>query len=383
MCGIAGVVELDGEPADASELGRVTDALAHRGPDGRGVEILGPAGLGHRRLAIIDLKGGRQPLFDESGTLAITFNGEIYNYRELRSEVEGAGHRFRTQSDTETILRGYEEWGASVLERLRGMFAFGIWGAKARTLFLARDRVGIKPLFYWHRGTRLDFASDLSAFQALDRPPTRMDPVALDWYLELLYVPAPLTAFEGIRKLEPGTWLRVDASGRTESRRYWEPRFAPDATRTEDEWLEILDHGLEEAVRVHLVSDVPVGALVSGGLDSSLVTAYVARQVSAGVQSFTIGHRDEEFDEAPKAIAVARALGVEHHGLKGLDLCSQIQWLDFRWYLPGDILAGLGGMLERATARQLLDADRSGVKLWTLWVLQEWLAAHPRAAIGA
>jgi asparagine synthase (glutamine-hydrolysing) len=313
MCGIAGIVERVGTAVDAGLLDRMTDVLRHRGPDGRGTVILGPAGLGHRRLSIIDLATGAQPMTNADRSVWITFNGEIYNYRELRSELAARGRRFETTSDTEVIVAAYEAWGERCLERLRGMFAFAIWDVPRQQLFVARDRIGIKPLIYaFHEGRLLFGSEPKSVIQDASMP------LELDWdglrdYLTLLYVPSPRSIFRGMRKLEPGTYLTFRPSGEPQVRRYWTLTFAPDHSVTEDRWLDDLRRTLAEAVSQHLVSDVPVGAFLSGGIDSSTVVANMARAVREPVRTFSIGFDESDFDERRYARLVAQRFGTDHH----------------------------------------------------------------------
>ncbi len=316
MCGISGVFRFDGDPINREELVAFTRALAHRGPDGEGFEFFDLAALGHRRLSIIDLETGQEPLCNEDGSVWLTYNGEVYNFRELRRELESKGHRFRTNTDAEVIVHGYEEWGVRCVERLTGMFAFGLWDAARKRLFLARDRLGIKPLVYWARPDAIYFASELQAFSALDSPPEGIEPRALDHFLELLYVPAPLTIFSGVRKLLPGHILTVDRGGRIEETRYWEPRFASGAedgaALDEEEWVERIDAALGEALRSHLISDVPLGSFLSSGLDSGLVTSMMARESSEPLRTFTIRIDDPGYDESAPARDLAGALGARH-----------------------------------------------------------------------
>src|SRR5690242_1452563 len=265
MCGIAGIVETGGRPADASLLRAMTTLLRHRGPDGDGFVCRGPVGLGHRRLAIIDLVTGDQPMASDDGAIWIVFNGEIYNFRELRWELESAGARFRTSSDTEVILRAYEAWGPECVRRLRGMFAFAILDERARRVVLARDRVGIKPLFYAWDGRRLLFASELKGLLEDPGFPRTLDREALGAYLTYHYVPAPLTIFSAARKLPPATTLVLPLDGGVPRlSEYWRLPFAPVTGVGEAEWMEGLRVQLGDAVRSHMISDVPIGAFLSG-----------------------------------------------------------------------------------------------------------------------
>jgi asparagine synthase (glutamine-hydrolysing) len=313
MCGIAGLADVEGRPVDAALLRRMTDVIAHRGPDGEGFRVDGSVGLGHRRLAIIDLVTGDQPMGSEDGTTWITYNGEIYNFRELRSELEARGHRFRTTSDTEVILHAYEAFGVECLRKLRGMFAFGIWDGRRRQLFLARDRVGIKPLVYSWNGRRLVFGSEIKALLEDPSVPRDLDWEAFRDYLALAYVPSPRTIFGSIRKLPPGAYLLLSVDGgapRVE--RYWDLRFCPDHAVSESEWLEQLPHVLRETVARHMVADVPVGAFLSGGVDSSTVVAFMARARSTPIRTFSIGFDEADFDELAYARQVAHRYGTAH-----------------------------------------------------------------------
>ncbi|MEB3168786.1 MAG: asparagine synthase (glutamine-hydrolyzing), partial [Synechococcaceae cyanobacterium] len=314
MCGIAGLLDGSGRPVNQAELEAFTQRLAHRGPDGSGMYVDGAVGLGHRRLSIIDLDGGRQPLTNEDGSVWTVFNGEIYNHRELRRELQARGHVFRTRSDTEVIVHGFEQWGVDVLQHLRGMFALAVWDACRRQLLLARDRLGIKPLCYAHDGRRLAFASELQAFRALEGFDPSLDLQAIDLYLHLNYIPHPWTAWQEVRKLPPAHYIVFNDQGGTAGpQRYWQLRYTPDRQLSEDQWAERLDAALEDAVRSHLVSDVPFGAFLSGGVDSSTVAAYMARILERPLNAFTIGFDDQECDERTWAQQAARSIGASHH----------------------------------------------------------------------
>jgi asparagine synthase (glutamine-hydrolysing) len=313
MCGIAGILRQDGGVVDRGLLGRMTDVLAHRGPDGHGLHVDGPVGLGHRRLSIIDLATGAQPMATVDGALWITYNGEVYNYRELRQELTALGYQFQTTSDTEVILQGYRAWSSDVVRRLRGMFAFAIWDAPRRRLFAARDRLGIKPLVYAWDGRCVRFASELKAL--VEDPAVSRD---LDWeavrdYFAHLCVPAPRTIFRAIRKLPPASYLIASPDGgEPEIRRYWTLRMAPDDAVSEAEWIARLQALLDDTVRLHMVSDVPIGAFLSGGVDSSTVVASMARVSNAPVKTFSIGFDEADFDELAFARRVATRYATDH-----------------------------------------------------------------------
>jgi asparagine synthase (glutamine-hydrolysing) len=315
MCGIAGIVRVDAAPVNAVQLQLMTDRLAHRGPDGAGIFTDGPVGLGHRRLSIIDLNGGRQPLANEDGKVHVTFNGEIYNYRDLQRQLESFGHQFRTSSDTEVLVHAWEQWGTDCVNHLRGMFAFAIWDARQQQLFLARDRVGIKPLLYsWQKGY-LAFASEMQALIALPGFEATVDVQAIDQYLHYQYIPAPFSVYRQVRKLPPGHSLLIDAQRPVQAKpvRYWQLRFAPDRSLDEKAWIERIDAALEETVRTHLVSDVPFGAFLSGGMDSSTIVAYMSRILKEPVKAFCIGHGDAAYDERNWAKEAAKITGAEYY----------------------------------------------------------------------
>jgi len=289
------------------------DLLAHRGPDGQGVWADGSIGLGHRRLAVIDLSPtGRQPMASPEGDLLVTFNGEIYNFLDLRRELEVRGHQFVSQTDTEVILAAYRAWGVDCLSRLRGMFAFALWDASRRRLFVARDRIGKKPLSYFLDRDGLAFASEPKAFLADPSFEARPNLEALAAYLAYQYVPSPLSAFEGVRKLPPAHYLLVE-DGSVTIERYWRLSYAAKLRVSEREAEEALLERLREAVRIRLISDVPLGAFLSGGIDSSAVVALMAEATNAPVKTFSIGFEEKEYNELPYARLVARKYGTEHH----------------------------------------------------------------------
>ena len=317
MCGLAGkmIARRDGV-VPASLLKAMCDRLAHRGPDGDGYYIGDGVGLGHRRLAIIDLPGGRQPIANEDETVWVVFNGEIYNYQALRAELAARGHRFRTESDTETIVHLYEEHGESFVDRLHGMFAIALWDARARTLLLVRDRVGKKPLYYSElAGGGVAFASELDALLVDPEVKRDIDPEALDAYLSIQYVPAPLSIYKSIRKLPAGHILRCAGAGVT-LRQYWDVSFGHDAEAGASDlngWRDALSARLDAVVRERLQSDVPLGAFLSGGLDSSVVVSYMAEAQPHPVVTCTATFDDDDHDERQQARAVAAYLHCDHH----------------------------------------------------------------------
>jgi asparagine synthase (glutamine-hydrolysing) len=315
MCGICGQVRWDGRDAEPALLERMCAAQRHRGPDSRGIHVDGGTGLGIQRLRIIDLATGDQPIFNEDGTVAVVLNGEIYNFRELRARLERRGHRFATKSDTEVIAHLYEEEGAGCVASLEGMFGLAIWDAKRRRLLLARDRVGKKPLFYALRDGVLSFASELGALMQDPEIPRDLDLDALDAYLALRWVPAPLCIFEAVRKLPPAGTLLLE-QGRAKIERYWQLDYgaAPHA-RDEREVAAELREQLRRAVRRRMVSDVPLGAFLSGGVDSAGVVAAMAEESSRPVRTFSIGFADGRYDELARARLVAERFGTEHHEL--------------------------------------------------------------------
>ena len=312
MCGIAGYLNLDGAPARDNLLREMAERIAHRGPDACGTFIHGQAGIAHRRLSIIDVDGGGQPMSNEDGSVWVVFNGEIYNHAHLRDEL--SGHHFNTRCDTEVIVHAYEQWGEECVGRFRGMFAFTILDLRKRSLFLVRDRIGIKPLVYFHDGSRFAFASELGALQALDNPPTKILPEAVGMYFRQGYIPAPHTIFQNVFKLPPAHTLRVSFDGgEIRPHRYWQPRFEPEENVCEEEWIERLSAALSESVRAHLMSDVAFGAFLSGGVDSSAVVALMAREMATPVKTFSIGFENQQFSELPFARMVSEKFGTEHH----------------------------------------------------------------------
>lgn len=312
MCGISGALDRAGDdPRDMAW--RMVHAMRHRGPDDQDVFVDGPLALGHDRLSIIDVAGGHQPMFNEDGSIAVVFNGEIYNFRELADRLTSAGHTFRTRCDTEVLVHLYEEHGDALVDHLRGMFAFAIWDRPRRRLLLARDRFGIKPLAWYDDGKRFLFASEIKGLLAAPALEAGVDTGALQLYFSLGWIPAPRSAWEGIHKLPPGHLLVVEGDAPPRLRRWWDLRDVQvDPHLDEQEALDRLDSLVRDAVRVRLVSDVPLGAFLSGGTDSSLVVAAMAAAMDRPVKTFTIGFQEAEYDETPYAGAVAAHLGTEH-----------------------------------------------------------------------
>jgi asparagine synthase (glutamine-hydrolysing) len=318
MCGICGLVSLRGEVVDPAVLDEMNATLVHRGPDSAGTYVDGPVGLAARRLAIIDLEGGDQPIGNEDGSVQVVQNGEIYNYRELRAGLEANGHRFTTRSDTEVLVHLYEERGPRFVEVLRGMFAIALWDGRARRLVLARDRFGIKPLYYRDAGGTLSFASELTALRRQPGFASEIDLDALHAFLAFNFVPAPLSIFRGVRKLPPGHLLAWEEGGSPRLERYARPApvAAADVRRDgEEELAEELRARLRDSVRAHLIADVPVGVLLSGGIDSAALAALAAQESSAPVSTFTIGFEEGGFDERDRARLVAERYGTDHHEL--------------------------------------------------------------------
>jgi asparagine synthase (glutamine-hydrolysing) len=315
MCGITGIVSEAGPPPDGATLHRMCQSMVHRGPDDQGIYLRGSVGLGMRRLSIIDVAGGHQPIHNEDQTVWVVFNGEIYNFLELRAGLEKRGHRFYTNTDTEVVAHLYEELGADCVQQLRGMFGLAVYDERKRSLLLARDRLGKKPLHYALVDGRLLFGSEIKAILAGSPELSEVDQEGLLYFFNFNYIPDPFTAFTHIRKLPPGHLLEYK-NGRLEVRQYWDfPAFGGLDPGSEQECLEELEHRLAEATRLRLISDVPLGALLSGGVDSSIVVALMARASTGPVKTFSIGFRNADFNEAPYARQVAEKFATEHHEL--------------------------------------------------------------------
>ncbi|MCX7626598.1 MAG: asparagine synthase (glutamine-hydrolyzing) [Candidatus Sumerlaeaceae bacterium] len=335
MCGIVGKVYLDpNRPVEPEILERMKQCIIHRGPDDHGTHIHKNMGFGFQRLSIIDLATGHQPMLNEDGTVAIVFNGEIYNFLELRKQLLAFGHRFQTRSDTEVILHGYEEWGSDVTLRLRGMFAFAIFDTKTQTLFLARDRAGKKPLYYAivEPGTpreALIFASELKCLLAEPTFSREVDLVALGHYLTYQYVPHPWSIFQQAKKVEPGNWITW-RNGRLRQERYWNLHYEPKTPVRLEEAVEQGAALLDEAVKIRLMSEVPLGCFLSGGVDSSTVVAFMRRHITGPLRTFSIGFEEEKFNELPYARQVARQFETEHHEMivrpDALECVARLAW---------------------------------------------------------
>jgi len=310
MCGIAG--KAGAAPVAEAEILRMCNAIAHRGPDDWGTFVEGGVGLGMRRLSIVDLAGGHQPMSNEDGSVIVVFNGEIYNFPSLHDEIVAKGHRFKTRCDTEALVHLYEEYGEGMVARLRGMFAFAIWDRSRRRLLLARDHFGQKPLFYTERAGQLTFASEIKALLADDPSLAELSPRALDQYLTMRFVHAPETFFSRVRALPPAHYM-VWEQGKARIQRYWDLNYGPKWTYSESETLERIDELLAETVKLHLLSDVPVGAFLSGGLDSTLIASYAAKTLGSELRTFSMGIPYRDLNELPYAAAVAARYGTQHY----------------------------------------------------------------------
>ncbi|HWP45677.1 MAG TPA: XrtA/PEP-CTERM system amidotransferase [Candidatus Limnocylindrales bacterium] len=313
MCGISGIYNFrTNNPVSWDLLKSMTDTMTHRGPDDDGYYISGPVGLGHRRLSIIDLSGGHQPMTNEDQTVWVVFNGEIYNFDELQDDLMKKGHIFKTRSDTEVIVHLYEEYGEQCFRYMRGMFAIAIWDEREKKLLLARDRVGKKPIFYFYDGSRIIFASEMKAILKVPNLPREIDLEALSDYFSLLYIPVPKSIFKHIRKVRPGHYLVVSNNTLREVE-YWDISFAHPRDLTEEEWCAHILETYREAVRIRLISDVPLGAFLSGGIDSSSVVALMSQLMGGPVITSSIGFEEEEYNELNYARIVASKFNIEYH----------------------------------------------------------------------
>jgi len=312
MCGFVGEFNFNETKINENILRGMRDCLRHRGPDDSGIYCDKSIGLGFRRLSILDLTPtGHQPMSNEDGTIWIVFNGEIYNFQELRPSLEKKGHKFKSYTDTETIIHLYEEEGEQCIQKLRGMFAFAIWDSRREQLFIARDRIGKKPLKYYHDDAGIIFASELKALLRHPRVPRDMDPEAIHHYLTLQYVPAPLTGFRKIKKLKPGYFLLI-RKNHIEEKEYWRLNYSSKTVKSEEEWKYDIIQKFEESVKLRLISDVPLGAFLSGGIDSSAVVAMMAKHSSGPVKTFSIGFNEATHNEMPYARTIAKQFGTDH-----------------------------------------------------------------------
>lgn len=387
MCGIAGFISTSRGRDDerASRLDAMCKVITHRGPDEQGVVVEGRAALGMRRLSIIDLATGQQPIYNTDRSKLIVFNGEIYNYRELKTDLESRGHKFRTNSDTETIVRAYDEYGTGCLALLRGMFAFAIWDAKEQSLFMARDRVGKKPLFYSVTAAgEFVFGSELKVLLEHGGMDREIDHGALDAYLTFGYVPEELCIFKGVRKLEPGHFL-IFRNGEVRTEKYWDFDYAGETlSESEDEISGTLLGKLREAVGTRLISEVPLGAFLSGGVDSSAVVGLMSQIMSEPVKTFSIGFNEDSFDELKFARVAARHFGTDHHEFiltpDFVDVVDDLVWHFDEPFADSSalptymvsklarehvtvVLSGDGGdELFAGYTRYLTDRDRSGLE---------------------
>ena len=355
MCGIAGIVRSDGRPIDTGELRDMCDVMVHRGPDDEGVHVGDGIGLAMRRLSIIDLHNGHQPVANEDESVWVVFNGEIYNYRQLRKELEGRGHRFRTSSDTETIVHLYEEFGTRAVEHLRGMFAFAVWDGRLRQLLLARDRLGIKPLYYAERDGEFVFASELKSILQLPHVDRTLNWEAVRHLFTFLATSGTDSIVAGVKKLEPGHVAILREGHRLQTERYWDVTFTPDTTATEQDLIRRLRHLLVDTVAAHQISDVPVGAFLSGGIDSSAIVALMARQSSTRIKTFSVGFHEGGFNEHEYARKVAARFGTEHHEIV-LEPSVIPNVEDLVWYLDepfGDTSAIATYVVSKLAATQV------------------------------
>ncbi len=313
MCGICGIIRKDKKIAK-EEIQKINTSLQHRGPDGEGFFLHNNVAIGHRRLSIIDLETGKQPMTNEDESVWITFNGELYNYKEIRHILIEKGHIFKSRSDTEVVIHAWEEWKERCVEKFRGMFAFAIVDTNIKQIFIARDHLGIKPVYYYSSNNCFAFASEIQALKQVENVELTINIQALDQYLWLQYIPDPLSIFNEIMKLPPASWLKVDFNLKTiKIRKYWDFQFAPDYSKSEKQMLEELDAKLYDSVEKHLMSEVPYGAFLSGGIDSSLITGYMAQILPFSPKTFSIGFNEAQFDESKYAQQVAAYWKTQHY----------------------------------------------------------------------
>lgn len=395
MCGIAGKLYFKNtKRVIYSEIKQMTDCLAHRGPDDEGIWTEGPIGLGHKRLAIIDLSSsGKQPMSSGDGRFFIVFNGEIYNFLELRKELITSGIKLKTQTDTEVLLELYTKYGHAVLEKLRGMFAFAIWDRDKHELFLARDRVGEKPLKYYLDKNVFIFASEAKAI--LQNPEVKKKP---DWsaiheYLSFQYVPGRKTGFGGIYKLEPGHYMIVKDDGSNQIKRYWQLKYLPKQKKSEEEWRQVTLKTLEEAVKLQMVSDVPLGVHLSGGIDSGMITALMAKNSAKPIKTFTVGFKEQDYNEMAFARLTAQKYNTEHHEIivepNVVEALPKMAWHYEEPY--GDSSALATWRLMETTKKYMTvalngdggDENFGGYIRYTAFSLHPWLKTLPLKNIWA
>ena len=362
MCGICGIYNgQSGEPVSGQLLERMTGSISHRGPDDSGAYLDGPLGLGFARLSIIDLSGGHQPMTNETGDIWLVFNGEIWNYKELRKELIGKGHQFRTNSDTETIVHAYEEYGVDCVARLHGMFGFAIWDASRRRLLLARDRAGKKPLYYTRANGSFIFGSEIKALLHHPDVKRQADPQALADFLSVRYVPGPATLFANIYKVLPGHWLLYENDNIREEC-YWDYSFGQTERRPIEEYIQDIRQHVRRAIEERMIADVPVGAFLSGGVDSSIVTGTMSQLTNYPVQTFAVGFDVEGYSELPYARLVADHFRTEHHEL--VVKCSDLSeyWPLLTWHRdePVSEPSDLGVYLVSKLARKYVKVVLSG-----------------------
>jgi asparagine synthase (glutamine-hydrolysing) len=362
MCGICGVFHAQNKPPiDPSVIEQMTNSLTHRGPDDHGTYIQGPIGLGFTRLSIIDLNGGHQPMSNEEGTIWLVFNGEIWNYTHLRSELQQKGHVFRTQSDTETVIHAYEEYGLDAISHLHGMFGFALWDETRQRLLLARDRAGKKPLYYTYVNGKLLFASEIKALLYHPDVKREVNLQALGDFLSVRYVPGPATLFASIYKVLPGHWLLCEA-GALREECYWDVHFAPGSHDAEATYLAGIRSHVRRAVEERMVADVPVGSLLSGGVDSSIITGTMSQLTNKKIQTFAVGFDHPEYSELPYARLVARHFQTEHHELviQSSDLAQYWPLLTWHRDEPVSEPSDLGVYMISQLARQYVKVVLSG-----------------------
>jgi asparagine synthase (glutamine-hydrolysing) len=385
MCGICGIFNTGtGEPASPELIDRMRQFIAHRGPDDSGMHLSGPLGLGFARLSIIDLSGGHQPMTNETGEIWLVFNGEIWNYQLLREELLKQGHQFRTNSDTETIIHAYEEYGVDAIARLHGMFALALWDEPRQRLLLARDRAGKKPLYYTRADGNLIFASEIKALLAHPRVRREADAQALADFLSVRYVPGPATLFADINKVLPGHWLLFE-DGRVREQCYWDFQFKEVERRPVEEYIVGIRQHIDRAVQERLIADVPVGAFLSGGVDSSIITGTMSKLMSQPVKTFAVGFDVPGFSELPYARLVAEHFGTDHHEI--VVKCSDLSeyWPLLTWHRdepvsePSDLGVYLVSKLARQHVKVVLSGE-GGDELFAGYpkYLVDWMANYYR-----